>query len=223
MASPSALSLRVDSQNDPREGEHSSERHTSEEPLQEYDRDLLALLPPLPAIEALVAYYFDYCKWIYRYVNHTAFNAAWSKYKNAQSTDRLALATACVIIAVATFYLPVQHPLHHSIPPAERPDEDPSLRFYDIAMQVLDRHVTDVRKYTMELVELHLVRCHYLMLSKKDGEAIWAIKGDLVTMATAMGLHRDPGKWKMSREVAERRRWAWWNIVYLERYVRRAL
>ena len=34
-----------------------------------------------------------------------------------------------------------------------------------------------------------------------------------------MGLHRDPDKWRMHREVAERRRWAWWHILLLERLV----
>jgi len=33
-----------------------------------------------------------------------------------------------------------------------------------------------------------------------------------------MGLHRDPGKWRMHRDVAERRRWAWWHIVLMERW-----
>jgi hypothetical protein len=34
-----------------------------------------------------------------------------------------------------------------------------------------------------------------------------------------MGLHRDPGRSRYSRDVAERRRWAWWHIILLERFV----
>jgi hypothetical protein len=154
-----------------------------------------------------------------RYVNHSAFNAAWTKYKTGQSSDRLALATACVILSVATYYLPSGHPLHGMLAQPQSSDEEAGQRYYYLGMTVLDRHLAENRKYSLELIELHLVRCHYLMLSKKDGEAIWALKGDLVTMGTAMGLHRDPGRWKMSLEAAERRRWAWSNLVYLDRFV----
>lgn len=65
-----------------------------------------------------------------------------------------------------------------------------------------------------------LIRTHYLTLSKNESEEIWSIRGELVAIGTAMGLHRDPEKWKMSREIAERRRWAWWHIILLERFVR---
>ncbi|KAJ8589231.1 hypothetical protein M405DRAFT_818365 [Rhizopogon salebrosus TDB-379] len=37
-------------------------------------------------------------------------------------------------------------------------------------------------------------------------------------MGLAMGLHRDPNRWKMSKEVAERKRWAWWHIILLEQW-----
>ncbi|KAJ7873396.1 hypothetical protein B0H14DRAFT_2720565 [Mycena olivaceomarginata] len=49
-------------------------------------------------------------------------------------------------------------------------------------------------------------------------EEIWHAKSEIVSIGTAMGLHRDPGKWRMHRDVAERRRWAWWHIVLLERW-----
>ena len=60
---------------------------------------------------------------------------------------------------------------------------------------------------------------HYLTLSKNESEEIWSIRGELVSIGSAMGLHRDPDKWRMHREVAERRRWAWWHILLLERLV----
>jgi hypothetical protein len=56
------------------------------------------------------------------------------------------------------------------------------------------------------------------MILKNDSEELWHVKGELVNIATAMGLHRDPGK-EMPCEVAERRRWAWWNVIIIERYV----
>jgi len=38
-------------------------------------------------------------------------------------------------------------------------------------------------------------------------------------MGLAMGLYHDPTKWRMSKEVAERKRWARWHIILLERCV----
>jgi hypothetical protein len=83
----------------------------------------------------------------------------------------------------------------------------------------LDRHRAESRTYTLELVECLLIRCHYLTLNKTDSEEIWAICAELVSMGLAMGPHRDPNRWKMSKEVAERKRWAWWHMILLERYV----
>ncbi|KAF9008834.1 hypothetical protein BDQ17DRAFT_1349028 [Cyathus striatus] len=63
-----------------------------------------------------------------------------------------------------------------------------------------------------------LIRGHFLTLTKTDSEEIWHIRGEIVTIGMAMGLHRDPGRWRMPRDLAERRRWAWWHIVLLERW-----
>jgi len=71
----------------------------------------------------------------------------------------------------------------------------------------------------LELVECLLIRCHYLTLSKTDSEETWAVRAELVSMGLAMGLHRDPTRWRMSKEVAEGKRCAWWNITLLERCV----
>ncbi|QRW15991.1 Fungal specific transcription factor domain [Rhizoctonia solani] len=70
----------------------------------------------------------------------------------------------------------------------------------------------------MELVELHLLRAGYLSISKVDCEEIWTIKGEVMSIALSLGLHRDPGKWKLSKEQIERRRWAWWNVLQLDRW-----
>jgi len=69
------------------------------------------------------------------------------------------------------------------------------------------------------VVECLLIRCHYLTLSKTDSEEIWAVRAGVVSMGLAMGLHHDPNRWRMSKEVAERKRWAWWHIIPLERCV----
>ncbi|EIN10817.1 hypothetical protein PUNSTDRAFT_142740 [Punctularia strigosozonata HHB-11173 SS5] len=199
-----------------RESATSSERSSEEPevPQSDYDRDLIALLPPASVIDKLISYYFNYCNWIYRHVNQPAFLTAWAAFKGGQSSDRITLATVCVILAIATYYLPKGHEYARY---ATSVEEDHGSEYYDVMRQALDRHRSANQKYTIELVELLLVRSHYLYLSKSKGEEVWQIRGELLTIATAMGLHRNPDR-RLPVDFAERRRWAWWHILLLERW-----
>ena len=114
----------------------------------------------------------------------------------------------------------------HYLPPGDRlvaqlgdSLEEICRKFYDVMRSALDRHRAEHKTYSLELVECLLIRCHYLTLVKTDSEEIWSVRGELVSIGMAMGLHRDPCKWRMSKELAERRRWAWWHIILLERSV----
>ncbi|KAG1773830.1 hypothetical protein EDD22DRAFT_984110 [Suillus occidentalis] len=201
--------------NDSRASDDPMDRHPSQEGLvtdeiaastHEYDRDLLEVLPALETIDALISYYFEYCNWIYRHVNQPAFTSAWSRFKSGSSPDRVVLATVCMIMAIAVHYLPHRDPLIAHLADSH---EELGKRFYDVMRTALDRHRAESRTYTLELVECLLIRSHYLNLSKTD---------KLVSMGLAMGLHRDPSRWRMNKELAERKRWAWWHIILLERW-----
>ncbi|KAI0334879.1 hypothetical protein GY45DRAFT_1431366 [Cubamyces sp. BRFM 1775] len=184
-----------------------------------WDSDLISALPPVPIIDGLVQYYFEYCNWIYRHVNEPWLLAAWERYKTWKHGDRIALATVCILIALAARYLPPRHALLQGM--AETPEELGS-KCYAIMRTALHRYRADAespgRSYSLELVELLLVRCHYLTFAKEDPEETWSVRGELVTIGTAMGLHRDPGSTRFEKSVAERRRWAWWHIILLERW-----
>ncbi|TFK43308.1 fungal-specific transcription factor domain-containing protein [Crucibulum laeve] len=181
----------------------------------EYDRDLLSMLPSLDIIDGLIQYYFEYCNWIYRHVNQASFTQHWERFKSGASADRIILATACAMMALATHYLPASHPLLEGY--TENPEEI-GFKFFGVSTDALQRRLADSRTYSLELVELLLIRSHFMTSTKTDSEEIWHVRGELVTIGMAMGLHRDPGKWRMHRDVAERRRWAWWHIVLLERW-----
>lgn len=180
----------------------------------EYDRDLIHLLPPIDVIDQLIDYYFEYCNWVYRHVNQASFTHAWSRFKEGRYPDRIVLATVCMIMSVSVQYLPEKHTLLENLPGTS---EELGHRYYDVMRSALQRHSLEPRSYTLELVELHLIRCHFQTLCKTDSEEIWNVIGELKTIAIAMGLHRDPGMWKMTSEVAERRRWCWWHFILLER------
>jgi hypothetical protein len=66
-------------------------------------------------------------------------------------------------------------------------------------------------------MELLLARTYYLALMTVDSEELWLLRGELVAIGTALGLHRDPATWNLPNNTAERRRMAWWNIVFLDR------
>ncbi|KAJ7087254.1 fungal-specific transcription factor domain-containing protein [Mycena belliarum] len=221
-AGPTSAATHLLPQSDSRGSDDSGSRQTSQEHSddlaamsQEYDRDLLAVLPPIDIIDGLIAYYFEYSNWVYRHVNQVSFMHHWERYKNGSSPDRTILAIACAIMASATYYLPAQHRLLEGYPETH---EELGLKYFDVSTTVLHRRQAETKTYSLDLIELLLIRCHYLTIAKRDSEEIWHAKGEIVTIGTAMGLHRDPGKWKMHRDVAERRRWAWWHIVLLERW-----
>ena len=187
-----------------------------------YDDDLVSILPPVHTVDGLIEYYFEYCNWIYRHVNQSAFLAGWSRFKLGHSGDRIVLATVCMIIALSVRYLPPGHALFASL--AESCEEVGN-KYYRIMLEALSRHRQALRKenagkgYTLDLVELLLIRCSYLTFAKEDPEETWSVRGELVSIGTAMGLHRDPSRTRFDKVVAERRRWAWWHIILLERYV----
>ena len=178
------------------------------------------MLPPLPQIDGLVDYYFEYCNWIYRHVNQQAFLRNWSRFKGGHGGNRVVLATVCILVLLAVRYLPNGHALLSSLPNIT---EEMEMRYYSVMREALQRHFRDLRRdglgkgYTLDLVELLLVRSHYLTFAKEDPEETWSVKGEVMNIGTAMGLHKDPGDTRFTREEAERRRWAWWHIILLER------
>ncbi|KIP09834.1 hypothetical protein PHLGIDRAFT_102139 [Phlebiopsis gigantea 11061_1 CR5-6] len=190
-------------------------------PYQTYDDDLIQELPPLHAIDGFVDYYFEYCNWIYRHVNKPAFMRSWARFKAGNGGNRVVLATVCILILLARRYLPTGHVLHSTLPCSS---EELEPRYYGIMRMALQRHGHDLRRdglgkgYTLDLVELLLVRSHYLTFAKEDPEETWSVKGELMNIGTAMGLHKDPGDSRFSHDEAERRRWAWWHIILLERW-----
>lgn len=153
-------------------------------------------------------------------MNQVAFSSAWQKFKAGHSPSRLTLATAAVLSALAIRYLPPGHELLSSLPaafPSESSYDELSTQYYNTMKIALQRYKDENKPYTLDFVELQLVRSHYLTFTKTSPEEIWSVRGELVTVGTAMGLHRDPGRSRYSRDVAERRRWAWWHIILLER------
>jgi Fungal specific transcription factor domain len=82
---------------------------------------------------------------------------------------------------------------------------------------LMERHGPATPGRDLDRIELSLARAYYLALVTVDSEEIWLLRAELIAVGTALGLHRDPGTWNFPNVTAERRRMAWWNIVFLDR------
>ncbi|KAH9983290.1 hypothetical protein BJV74DRAFT_886924 [Russula compacta] len=155
----------------------------------EQDHDLVRLMPPLAVIDALLEHYFEYCTWLHRPVDAVAFMRRWSNYKSGIWPCRITLATACVLLATAVFHLPDGHSVYPGQPPV-RPEL--GTRCYNIALMLMERHGPSTPGRDLDRIELLLARPTILL--------------------------SDPGTWNFPNMTAERRRMAWWNIVFLDRW-----
>ncbi|VDC00073.1 unnamed protein product [Peniophora sp. CBMAI 1063] len=210
------------------------------------DLDVVSQLPPRDVCERVVDYYFEHCTWLYKYFDRRAFAERLSRWRTDEETDSLTLAGIAIICAIVVHCLPPHHELastlkvfpdYKPLPPGanekdiqsarERAHADSSVnragvisaQFYDACELALEREKagSKVHVWTMDFLEVVLGKCHYLGLSRVDTEELWALRGELVSMATALGLHRYPGK-NVPHLVAERHRWIWGNIIFLERW-----
>jgi hypothetical protein len=203
---------------DQQEESSSTGHHSPKDLLASYeqDHDLVRLMPPLAVIDALLDHYFEYCTWLHRPVDAVAFMRRWSNYKSGIWPCRITLATACVLLATAVFHLPDGHSVSPGQPPV-RPEL--GSRCYNIALMLMGRHGPSTPGRDLDRIELLLARSYYVALVTVDSEELWQMRAELVAVGTALGLHRDPGSWNLPNATAERRRMAWWNIVFLDRCV----
>jgi Fungal specific transcription factor domain len=200
-----------------RQEEPSSASHHSAKALlasYEQDHDLVRLMPPLAVIDALLDHYFEYCTWLHCPVDAVAFMRRWSNYKSGVWPCRITLATACVLLATAVFHLPDGYSVSPGQPPVR---SELGTRCYNIALMLMERHGPSTPGRDLDRIELLLARSCYLSLVTVDSEELWLLRAELVAVGTALGLHRDPGTWNFPNTTAERRRMAWWNIVFVDR------
>jgi len=207
----------------PSEGDETDQSSTSEallgrledlsSPPVHHVAELFQHLPDVSIIDTLIDNYFTSSVWIHKHLHEKAFRSTWDRFKlnpSAQSRGHITLATVFCLLAISTQYLQPVDPIITSVPYTQMELGD---YYFSIAQTAYTRHRLETKALCMDLIEFLLLKVHYLNISKRDCEAIWTVRGQLLSFGTAMGLHRDPGKWKMSAELMERRRWAWWNTL----------
>ncbi|KZS97727.1 hypothetical protein SISNIDRAFT_405563, partial [Sistotremastrum niveocremeum HHB9708] len=181
--------------------------------------ELLDNLPEWHVVDRLIEFYNDNCTWMNMYILRSTLRNAWERFKSTGKKSRVTMALISTVIAISIQFLPPRDPLFDSL----RQEAIASIAelsdwYYEQGCRALVLHESHTRLASLDLVELYLVQIFYLGISKNHAEEIWRIRGCLISAALALGLHRDPSKWQMQQAMAERRRWAWFNALRIERW-----
>lgn len=107
----------------------------------------------------------------------------------------MGLATLAVVMADTARYLPEKHALLTGMVGQFR--KALGVRWYSIVKEAYKRYRAECCVLSLKLMKLLLIRTHYLSISKMESKEIWAIRGEVVSVGTARGLHHDPEKWHM--------------------------
>ncbi|KZT55333.1 hypothetical protein CALCODRAFT_556496 [Calocera cornea HHB12733] len=180
--------------------------------------DLLSTLPDVNVADRLITFFFENCTWVHAYIHPASFLPSWERFKSSTCTDHILLATIFIVLALAVLHIPPNDPVLAQLGPGQTPAQIAS-NYYASSGNALNRHRQGTENSpSLELIEYLLLRTQYLVICKDDGEEVWHIRGEVLSYATALGLHRDPGRWRLNADTVERRRWAWWNTVALGRW-----
>ncbi|KAI0032018.1 hypothetical protein K488DRAFT_70982 [Vararia minispora EC-137] len=174
------------------------------------DKLLMTRLPPIDVIDPMLEFYFENCVWATCGAHASTFLSSWAEYKSGERPHHVIFVTLCEILAIAARHLPSSHSLIAELAPSNL---ELSKRCHETAVMAdSDRRLVHPSFYDVELVECLLVRYHYAQMSGVDHEGLWAIICTATKVAMSLGLHEDPGE-SMDIATAERRRWAWWNVI----------
>ncbi|KZV86419.1 hypothetical protein EXIGLDRAFT_840769 [Exidia glandulosa HHB12029] len=150
------------------------------------------------ALEPLIEQYIDHCMGTFRFVHPGVLRFEASK---VPPRSPLALYAAAIALQRAS---------------------QPSIaeQLYARAGE-LKRGMEDNDNFVPDLfhIESLLLECHYLMLARSDIQRLRRVVVSGVTLATSLGLHRDPFELGLAGDAVARRRWAFHNMALLDRWV----
>ncbi|KAF8308536.1 hypothetical protein DL93DRAFT_2100582 [Clavulina sp. PMI_390] len=168
--------------------------------------------------EHLIHFFFESCTFFMAMLNQNLWLEEWRLERaRGDKSNILTLGTVYLIAAIALSHLPENDPIGGLLP-KELNVNELGQRWYAASRRCIAQYRSLRAPPSLPYVEHLLLRCHYLYISQTIPTGSWAGKGDLNAAVLALALHRDPGNWKISPVEIERRRWAWWNFVSLDRW-----
>ncbi|OQV05070.1 Fungal specific transcription factor domain-containing protein [Cladophialophora immunda] len=164
-------------------------------------------LPPVALASQLVDLFFEHVYPLYPFVHRPSFMQRLNEtYSGGQrDIDVPWQATLNLIFAFGSDYLDLSLAETYTM----------SQSFLQHATELILSVCFDTT--TLEVVQaLLLLSCH--LQSNMQYQRVWTSIGTLYRVAQSLGLHMDPGSWRISPIEKEIRRRIWWGIYSLDRF-----
>jgi hypothetical protein len=182
-----------------------------------YDEEIFMQLPDKSTLDAQVALYFQTCETTYRILHEPSFwreyQAFWDRQSNDESFTPFA-ALLLYILAITKCLQPTEGNLFIGDSSIDRDTALDYIETCDTWLQRQSRKQTTLIFFQLQCLSLLGKRVNSLKL-KQD----WTNSGDVIRLAIAAGLHRNPSllsRGRITEFEKEMRRRVWLTIVELE-------
>ncbi|KAJ5649950.1 uncharacterized protein N7484_003673 [Penicillium longicatenatum] len=181
------------------------------EPVQTTRADLMAAIPPRPAVDRMVARYFNAQGVVPEIIHSGHFLKEYEKFW--QEPNTVSIAWIGLLFSVMSLSMKYQQSIEGSEDPETR------VRVYMFRENVIHSLVlcqwTRGGDYVLETLINYLTS--ELFLSRESEIGLWLVHGILVQLALSLGYHRDPQNFSsISPFAGEMRRRVWAVIVQMD-------
>ncbi|KAK7179746.1 transcriptional regulatory protein, partial [Paraphaeosphaeria sporulosa] len=182
-----------------------------------YDEEIFLQLPDKTTLDPQVALYFQTCETSYRILHEPSFWREYQAFWERQSNDESFTPFAAVLLYILAVTKCLQPNDGNIFVGDSAVDRDTALDFIetcDTWLQRQSRKQTTLTFFQLHCLSLLAKRLNCLKL-KQD----WTTSGDIIRVAIAAGLHRNPSllsRGRISEFEKEMRRRVWLTIVELE-------
>lgn len=182
-----------------------------------YDEEIFLQLPDKTTLDPQVALYFQTCETSYRILHEPSFWREYQSFWERRSNDESLTPFAAVLLYILAITKCLQPNDGNIFVGDSAVDRDTALDFIetcDMWLQRQSRKQTTLTFFQLQCLSLLAKRLNCLKL-KQD----WTNSGDVIRIAIAAGLHRNPSllsRGRISEFEKEMRRRVWLTIVELE-------
>ncbi|KAJ4344791.1 uncharacterized protein N0V89_012535 [Didymosphaeria variabile] len=182
-----------------------------------YDEEIFLQLPDKTTLDPQVALYFQTCETSYRVLHEPSFwreyQAFWERRSNEESLTPFA-AILLYILAITKCLQPNDGNIFVGDSSVDRDTALDYIETCDMWLQRQSRKQTTLTFFQLQCLSLLAKRYNSLKL-KQD----WTASGDIIRLAIAAGLHRNPSllsRGRITEFEKEMRRRVWLTIVEME-------
>jgi len=182
-----------------------------------YNEEIFALLPQKRILDSKVVHYFQVCETSYRILHEPSFWKEYHDFWERQSNTESHAPFAAILLYISAITKCLEPNDENFFTGDSSIDRDTALNYVetcDTWLQRLSRKQTTLAFFQLHCLSVLAKRVNCLKL-KQD----WISTGDVIRLAIASGLHRNPSfisKGRISEFDKEMRRRLWVTIVELE-------